>query len=205
MNELAGSICYEIRVRGILGETLLGAFPGLHASSHGKETVLTGPLADQAALYGVLAQLEALGLELLELRRTRSPDEGVDMTTTENAVAVRAVREIFAAIDSGDVDALCRQVTDDVRFQFGNAEVITGRSAFKAASVAFLQSIAAIHHEFLELWEVDGGTIITVMRVYYQRLDGQKLALPCCNLFGTRDGRVHDYRVYMDINPVFAA
>ena len=205
MNELAGSICYEIRVRGLLGETLLGAFPGLHASSHGKETVLTGPLADQAALYGVLAQLEALGLELLELRRTRSPDEGVDMTTAENAVAVRAVREIFAAIDSGDVDALCRQVTDDVRFQFGNAEVITGRSAFEAASIAFLQSIAAIRHELLELWEVDGGTVITAMRVHYQRLDGQKLTLPCCNLFGTRAGRVHDYRVYMDINPVFAA
>jgi hypothetical protein len=32
--------------------------------------VLTGPLADQAALYGLLAQLEALGLELLEVRRT---------------------------------------------------------------------------------------------------------------------------------------
>jgi hypothetical protein len=32
--------------------------------------VLTGPLPDQAALHGVLAQIEALGLELLELRRT---------------------------------------------------------------------------------------------------------------------------------------
>jgi hypothetical protein len=32
--------------------------------------VLTGPLADQAALYGLLAQLEALSLELLEVRRT---------------------------------------------------------------------------------------------------------------------------------------
>jgi len=31
--------------------------------------VLTGTLADQAALYGVLAQVEALGLELLEIRR----------------------------------------------------------------------------------------------------------------------------------------
>jgi hypothetical protein len=31
--------------------------------------VLTGSLADQAALYGLLAQIEALGLELLEVRR----------------------------------------------------------------------------------------------------------------------------------------
>jgi hypothetical protein len=31
--------------------------------------VLTGTLADQAALYGVLAQVDAVGLELLEVRR----------------------------------------------------------------------------------------------------------------------------------------
>jgi hypothetical protein len=31
--------------------------------------VLTGVLADQAALYGVLAEAEALGLELIEVRR----------------------------------------------------------------------------------------------------------------------------------------
>jgi ketosteroid isomerase-like protein len=127
------------------------------------------------------------------------------MTTTVDTAATRAAREILAAVDSGDVDVLCRHVTDDVRFQFGNAEVITGQSAFEAASRAFLKSIAAIRHELLDLWEVEGGTVIAVMMVHYERLDGQKLSLPCCNLFGTRDGRVHDYRVYMDINPVLAA
>jgi hypothetical protein len=35
----------------------------------GSETVLTGWLEDRSAVYGVLAQIEALGLELLELRR----------------------------------------------------------------------------------------------------------------------------------------
>jgi hypothetical protein len=63
-------VCYEIRVRGRLGGTLLSAFPGLRARADGTDTVLTGPLPAQAALYGVLAQMEALGLELLELRRT---------------------------------------------------------------------------------------------------------------------------------------
>jgi hypothetical protein len=77
------------------------------------------------------------------------------MTTPDSAAAVQAVREIFEAIDSGDVDALCRQVTEDIRFQFGNAEVITSRSAFEAASIAFLKSIAAIRHELLDLWEAD--------------------------------------------------
>ncbi len=49
---------------------LLDAFPGLQAQTRGPETVLPGPALDQAALYGLLAQIEALGLELLEVRRT---------------------------------------------------------------------------------------------------------------------------------------
>jgi hypothetical protein len=58
---------YEIRVRGRLGEMLRSAFPTLQADTRGNDTVLTGVLADQAALYGVLIQIEALGLELVEL------------------------------------------------------------------------------------------------------------------------------------------
>jgi len=46
---------------------------------HGANTVLTGGL-DQSALYGVLAEIEALGLDLLEVRRLtpnrRSPESG---------------------------------------------------------------------------------------------------------------------------------
>ena len=60
---------YEICVRGRLGETIRSAFPALRARAQGGNTVLTGMLPDQAALYGVLAEAEALGLELIELRR----------------------------------------------------------------------------------------------------------------------------------------
>ena len=60
---------YEIRVRGRLGETICSAFPDLQARPDGDDTVLAGMLADQAALYGVLAEAEALALELIEVRR----------------------------------------------------------------------------------------------------------------------------------------
>jgi hypothetical protein len=61
---------YQIRVRGRLSETLLAAFAELRAQELGSETLLAGPLPDQAALFGVLDRIEALGLELLEIRRT---------------------------------------------------------------------------------------------------------------------------------------
>jgi epsilon-lactone hydrolase len=60
---------YEICVRGHLGETMRSAFPALRAQPRGENTVLTGALPDQSALYGVLAEIEDLGLELLEVRR----------------------------------------------------------------------------------------------------------------------------------------
>ena len=60
---------YRIRIRGRLGETIRSAFPALRARASGCDTVLTGALCDQAALHGVLAEIEALGLELLEVRR----------------------------------------------------------------------------------------------------------------------------------------
>ena len=60
---------YEIWVRGHLGETMRSAFPALRAQPLGQDTVLTGTMSDQAELYGVLSEIEALGLELLEVRR----------------------------------------------------------------------------------------------------------------------------------------
>jgi hypothetical protein len=63
---------YEIRVRGLLGPTLLEAFPDLAAHSRGRDTILCGQLRDQSALYGVIHQLDALGLELVEVRRRAS-------------------------------------------------------------------------------------------------------------------------------------
>ena len=62
---------YQIRVSGHLGPTLLTAFPAFVPERQGAETVLTGLLPDTAALYGVLAEVEALGLVLLGVRKVR--------------------------------------------------------------------------------------------------------------------------------------
>jgi hypothetical protein len=60
---------YAIRIRGRLGATALSAFPSLECELKPGETVLTGMLEDRSAMYGVIAQIEALGLELIEFRQ----------------------------------------------------------------------------------------------------------------------------------------
>ncbi len=58
---------YTIRINGHLGAMMLSAFPAMAPQWHGAETVLTG-LLDRSALYGVLAEIDALGLDLREVR-----------------------------------------------------------------------------------------------------------------------------------------
>ena len=60
-------VLYAIRIHGHLGATVLSAFPALVSQRHGADTVLTG-LLDRSALYGVLAVIDALGLDLIEVR-----------------------------------------------------------------------------------------------------------------------------------------
>jgi hypothetical protein len=70
---------YTIRINGHLGDTLLSAFPAMAARPDGAHTVLTG-LLDRSALYGVLAEIESFGLDLLEVRllasECESPESG---------------------------------------------------------------------------------------------------------------------------------
>ena len=73
MNKDKDAGLYEIRLRGVLGQSLLSAFPAFAARAQDGITVLSGSLPDQAALFGVLDQVECLGLELLAVRRVSRP------------------------------------------------------------------------------------------------------------------------------------
>jgi len=64
---------YEIRVAGVIPPEVLIDFERLRASVEPVETVLHGSLRDQAALQGLLARLEAFGVQVMEVRRLRAP------------------------------------------------------------------------------------------------------------------------------------
>ena len=61
---------YEIRVQGVLDQRWSAWFGGLRLTSEpGGVTVIAGPVADQAALHGLLAKVRDLALPLLSVRR----------------------------------------------------------------------------------------------------------------------------------------
>jgi hypothetical protein len=95
---------YEIRIKGELRPPVLAFFGDFAAATRAPETVLSGALSDQNALHRVLGRIQALGLELIAVRRIsesaesriqRPPVEaGCDSSQTrDDAVTLRlAVR-----------------------------------------------------------------------------------------------------------------
>ena len=77
-SEVVVSSKYEIRVRGRLTRSLAVEFErfDLAVTELPAETVLNGDVEDQSALYGILRQLESLGLELVDLRRLPQSGDG---------------------------------------------------------------------------------------------------------------------------------
>lgn len=63
------SAAYEIRIKGRLSDTVIGAFEDFTASVRPAETVMRGELRDQSELHGLLDQIQSLGLELIEVRK----------------------------------------------------------------------------------------------------------------------------------------
>ena len=66
---------YEIRVAGKLSKKWSDWFDGFCIVEANDETVLTGQVADQAALHGLLSKIRDLGLPLLEVRQVSNRGE----------------------------------------------------------------------------------------------------------------------------------
>jgi SnoaL-like domain len=114
------------------------------------------------------------------------------------------VRRLIRAVDESDHDVIATLTAPDVHFRFGNGAPTNTQSELLAAAQSFRDAVAELHHTVLDLWEVDESKLVALMDVYYRRLDGGELTLPCCNVFGVRNGVVNDYQIYMDVNPVLA-
>jgi hypothetical protein len=73
-NEFDRPIIYQIRIKGHLGPRWSGWFDGLTITpEEGGETLLTGPVSDQAALHGLLRKVRDSGMPLISAVRVEPP------------------------------------------------------------------------------------------------------------------------------------
>jgi hypothetical protein len=111
---------------------------------------------------------------------------------------------MFADIDRMDADAWAAYLAPDAVMRFGNADRVTGREACRDALAAFYEMIDGLRHDVVEQWNQPGGSIVEA-NVTYTRTDGALVTVPVVTIYRTNDDDlIADYRVFIDLAPVFA-
>ena len=113
-----------------------------------------------------------------------------------------AIKELFQTIDLMDARGFAAAFTDEGRFRFGNAPTVVGRDAIEEAVSQFFSQLTGLRHDILDVWN-HGDVVISEVEVTYNRQDGESISLPAATI-GRRNGTLFsDYRIYMDVNPLF--
>ena len=78
-----------------------------------------------------------------------------------------------------------------------------GRQATCDSVAGFFSSINGLRHTVIDIFQQEN--VITVeLSIDYTRKDGKVVTLPCANIFRMEGPLVRDYRVFMDVTPIFA-
>lgn len=117
------------------------------------------------------------------------------------------VVDLFRAIDSMDAPTVARAFAEDGRFRFGNNEPVVGREHVEESVSGFFSMIGGLSHEITGIWSgrSAGGEVTSVeAEVTYTRKDGTRTeALPVTSTVRREGDRIRDYRIFMDVSPLF--
>jgi ketosteroid isomerase-like protein len=115
-----------------------------------------------------------------------------------------STRNVFATVDSMDVDTITPLFAADSRVVFGNGQPLVGIDEIRTGITAFFDTIAGLRHEIVNEWNLGDDAIIE-FKVTYDRKDGQQVTIPCVTIFHTdAAGKIDAYRVYFDVAPIYA-
>ncbi|MDQ3941075.1 MAG: nuclear transport factor 2 family protein [Actinomycetota bacterium] len=113
-----------------------------------------------------------------------------------------SMKELFEIVDRMDPGAFAERFTEDGRFRFGNAPTVTTRAGIADSVEQFFSSLSSLRHDIQDVWEQD-DVVITEVEATYVRTDGHEVSLPAVTVARTDGDLIRDYRIYMDINPLF--
>ena len=113
------------------------------------------------------------------------------------------IDNLFAAIDRQDTEAFLGFIAPEATFRFGSAPPVSGHDAIGAAVSGFFGTIAGLSHEIKRTLS-SGSALVCEGEVTYTRHDASEITLPFVNVFEVADGLVADYKIYIDIGPLYA-
>lgn len=122
--------------------------------------------------------------------------------TADNATNGR-LASLFSAIDGKDTGSFLGFLTEGATFRFGSAPPVSGRDSIGAAVDGFFTTIAGSTHRIGNTLK-DRDTLVCEGEVTYRRHDGSELTLPFTNVFELDDELIALYKIYIDINPLYA-
>lgn len=113
------------------------------------------------------------------------------------------LQDLFAAIDARDAERFVGFLTEDAMFRFGSAPTVTGREQIANAVSEFFATIAGLRHTVSNSL-ANSTTLVCEGEVTYTRHDGSTVTLPFADAFELDDERISQYKIYMDIGPLYA-
>ena len=110
---------------------------------------------------------------------------------------------LFNDIDTMVPEAFAQHLAEDVTMRFGNAPPMHGREACREAWAGFCELVDGVHHEVVNQWDVGDATIAETA-VTYTRKDGIGVTVPVVTIYRAAGELIDEYRVFLDLTPVFA-
>lgn len=111
------------------------------------------------------------------------------------------VLRLFSRGEAFDAAGFATFFTERPLYQFGNFDPCLDHAAIEASARAFFDGIAAVYHDIKTIAAQDDRVMVE-MDVHYWRLDGSRIALPCCDIFRVAGDKFSELRIFMDVNPV---
>ena len=106
-------MAYQIRITGRLGSRWADWFEGLTITLDGGDTLISGPVVDQAALHGLLKRVRDLGMPLVSV----SPVEPGPLTTLGTGLA--GVSDVKSNVGVGGLSTSTSTTTGRQRMNTG--------------------------------------------------------------------------------------
>lgn len=124
--------------------------------------------------------------------------------TLSRADAESLVGRIHAADHALDLPAFLALLDPHVRLRLGSQPPLEGTESVRLAIAGLFSQLTGIRHRLLDL-SVQGTTITFEAEITYTVKDGRTVTLPYVDVLRVGgDGLITDYRIYIDLAPLFA-